>query len=184
MEGFSQTVPRWCWLTCCGVFVCVLVSACAKQPPRPAAPPLSRSGSEFGERDLSSLSDPGERVGSNVRDGPQSGGALQDLYFAYDASDIAPAEREILQANASWLQRNPQAKVEIEGHCDDRGTVEYNLALGAKRARSVQEYLISLGVQSDRLSTISYGEELPLCREEADRCWQQNRRVHFLIINR
>ena len=182
MQGLSQSLFRWRWLTCCGVLVCLLLSACAKRPPpRPTAPPPSRSGSEFGEGDLS---DAGGRVRGNLEDGPQSGGLLQDLYFGYDAYDLSPTERATLQANANWLQSNPQAKVEIEGHCDDRGTVEYNLALGAKRARAVQEYLISLGVQSERLSTISYGEELPLCGEEADQCWQQNRRVHFLVINR
>ena len=185
MQSLSQSLFRWRWLTCFSVLVCIFVGACAKKsPPSPTAPPPSRSGSEFGEGDVSGLSDPGGRVGRNLTDGPQSGGVLRDLYFGYDAYDLSPTERATLQANANWLQSNPQAKVEIEGHCDDRGTVEYNLALGAKRARSVQDYLISLGIQSERLSTISYGEELPLCREEADQCWQQNRRVHSLIINR
>lgn len=169
------------------MLICVLVSACAKKPPPgPTAPPPGQSGSEFGEGDISGLSDPsdpGERVGSNLRDGPQSGDVLQDVYFGYDAYDLSPAGRATLQANANWLQSNPQARVEIEGHCDDRGTVEYNLALGAKRARAVRDYLISLGTQSERLSTISYGEELPLCRAESDQCWQQNRRVHLLLVN-
>jgi peptidoglycan-associated lipoprotein len=184
MQSLSQSFFRWYRLTCYSVLVCVLVSACAKQPPPgPTAPPPSPSGSEFGEGDISGLSDPGERVGSNLRDGPQSGGVLQDLYFEYDAYDLSPTGRATLQANANWLQSNPQARVEIEGHCDDRGTVEYNLALGAKRARAVRDYLISLGIQSERLSTISYGEELPLCGVESDQCWQQNRRAHFLLVN-
>ena len=151
------------------------------------APPPGRSASEFGGGEISDPSDPsdpGERVESNLRDGPRRGGVLRDLYFGYDAYDLSPAARATLQANANWLRSNPQARVEIEGHCDDRGTVEYNLALGAKRAQSVRDYLTSLGIQSERLSTISYGEELPLCREQSDQCWQQNRRTHFLVINR
>ena len=185
MQGLSQSFFRWCWLTCCSVLVCIVVSACAKQPPpRPTAPPLSRSGSGFEEGDISGLSDPGGRVETNLTDGPQSGGVLQDLYFDYDAYDLSPTEQATLQANANWLQSNPQAKIEIEGHCDDRGTVEYNLALGAKRSQSVRDYLIPLGIQSERLATISYGEELPLCHEKAAQCWKQNRRVHFLVISR
>ena len=186
MQGLSRSFFQWCWLTCCGVLVCIVVSACAKQPPPgPTAPPPSRSGSGFEEGDISGLSDdPGGRVASNLRDGPQSGGVLQDLYFDYDAYDLSPTEQATLQANANWLQSNPQAKIEIEGHCDDRGTVEYNLALGAKRSQSVRDYLTSLGIQSERLATISYGEELPLCHEKAEQCWKQNRRVHSLVISR
>jgi peptidoglycan-associated lipoprotein len=92
--------------------------------------------------------------------------------------------REILRTNADWMRSSAQSKVEVEGHCDERGTAEYNLALGAKRAKSARDYLVSLGVSPDRLSTISYGEELPLCREATESCWQENRRVHFLVLNR
>ena len=83
---------------------------------------------------------------------------------------------------AEWLKSNPSARVEIEGHCDDRGTNEYNLALGAKRAQSAREYLSTLGVAADRLSTISYGEEIPVCREQTDSCWRQNRRARFVVL--
>ena len=119
-----------------------------------------------------------------IADGPQAGGELQDIRFDYDAFDLSPTAREVLQTNADWLRRNPTARVEIEGHCDNRGTVEYNLALGSERARSAYEYLVSLGIVSDRLSTISYGEEAPLCAEDSEACWRQNRRAHFLIISR
>jgi peptidoglycan-associated lipoprotein len=89
--------------------------------------------------------------------------------------------REILKGHAAWLKANPQGSVEIEGHCDERGTSEYNLALGAKRAASVKRYLVDLGISPSTLSTISYGEELPLCREQNEACWAKNRRAHFVV---
>src|SRR5262249_48669653 len=85
-------------------------------------------------------------------------------------------------ANADWLRRNPRAKVELEGHCDSRGTIEYNLGLGARRAKSVKDALVAQGIGADRISTISYGEELPLCRDETEACWARNRRVHGVVL--
>jgi peptidoglycan-associated lipoprotein len=107
---------------------------------------------------------------------------LKDVYFDYDRYDLSADARTVLRANADWLKSNPNARVEIEGHCDDRGTNEYNLALGAKRAQSAREYLSSLGVAAARLSTISYGEEIPVCKEQAEGCWKQNRRARFVIL--
>lgn len=110
-------------------------------------------------------------------------GPLSDVYFAYDSIELSDNAREILRANADWLGENTRAKVEIEGHCDSRGTIEYNLALGAKRANAVRDYLVSLGISSDRLTTISYGKELQICQEETESCWEENRRVHFVVLN-
>jgi len=110
------------------------------------------------------------------------GGPLQDVHFDYDRYDLREQDRSVLQRNAQWLKQNSAAKVEVEGHCDDRGTVEYNLALGAKRAKAVKDYLVSLGIGAERLSTISYGEELPLCREETESCWERNRRAHSVVL--
>jgi peptidoglycan-associated lipoprotein len=110
------------------------------------------------------------------------GGPLADVRFEYDRYDLREDARQTLQQNANWLKENPAAKVEIEGHCDDRGTVEYNLALGAKRAKSAKDYLSSLGIGAERLSTISYGEELPLCRDATEDCWARNRRAHFVVL--
>ena len=107
---------------------------------------------------------------------------LKDVYFEYDRYDLSSDARTVLRANADWLKSNPDARVEIEGHCDDRGTNEYNLALGAKRAQSAREYLATLGVAAARLSTISYGEEIPVCKEEDESCWRQNRRARFVIL--
>lgn len=114
--------------------------------------------------------------------GPSEGGPLQDVHFDYDRYDLRTEDRAVLQQNANWLKEHANAKVEIEGHCDNRGTVEYNLALGAKRAKSVKDYLVSLGIAADRLSTISYGEELPLCREDNEECWSRNRRAHSVVL--
>ncbi len=112
--------------------------------------------------------------------GPEEDGILKDVHFAYDSYDLDGNARDVLAANGEWLKENSRARTEIEGHCDERGTVEYNLALGAKRAKAVKDYLVSLGVSSDRLTTISYGEELPLCRDASEQCYARNRRVHFV----
>ncbi|MFM8409262.1 MAG: peptidoglycan-associated lipoprotein Pal [Alphaproteobacteria bacterium] len=111
-------------------------------------------------------------------------GPLQDVHFGYDSYELGDSARELLRINGDWLQSNPAAKVEVEGHTDSRGTVEYNLALGAKRATAVRDYLVSLGVSSDRLTTISYGKELPICQEESESCWAQDRRAHFVILGK
>lgn len=102
---------------------------------------------------------------------------LKDVYFSFDRYDLNPDARTILRANGEWLKANPAARVEIEGHSDERGTNEYNLALGAKRAQAVRDYLVSLGVGPERLSTISYGEEIPVCKDATEACWLQNRRA-------
>lgn len=108
-------------------------------------------------------------------------GPLKDIYFDYDRDELRADAREKLKANATWLKSNPSARVEIEGHCDERGTNEYNLALGAKRAQAAKDYLVTLGISAQRLSTISYGKELPVCREGAETCWQKNRRDRFSV---
>ena len=112
--------------------------------------------------------------------GPEEDGVLKDVHFGFDSYDLDGSARDVLAANAEWLKENKRARTEIEGHTDERGTVEYNLALGAKRAKAVKDYLVSLGVASERLTTISYGEELPLCRDASEQCYARNRRVHFV----
>ncbi|TAJ91197.1 peptidoglycan-associated lipoprotein Pal [bacterium] len=108
---------------------------------------------------------------------------LKDAYFDFDRYDLRADAREALKTNAGWLKANASARVEIEGHADERGTNEYNLALGAKRAQSAKDYLATLGISKERLSTISYGEELPVCKQHSEECWQKNRRAHFVIIS-
>jgi len=106
---------------------------------------------------------------------------LADVFFDFDKYDIRPGDAKTLDANANWLKSNPNHLMLIEGHCDERGTNEYNLALGERRAKSTMNYLVSQGVQANRITIISYGEERPQCTEHNEACWAKNRRAHFLV---
>jgi peptidoglycan-associated lipoprotein len=106
---------------------------------------------------------------------------LGDVFFDYDMSMIRDDARGVLQKNAEYLRRWPSTRVSVEGHADSRGTNEYNLALGERRAAAVRDYLVSLGIDTGRMVTISRGEETPQCTEENDACWQRNRRGHFVF---
>ena len=108
---------------------------------------------------------------------------VRDAYFDYDKADIRPDARTALSKTADYLKAHPSIKVTVEGHCDERGSTEYNLGLGDRRANAVKQYLVSLGVSADRLSTVSFGKEKPFCRESNEACWQQNRRGHFVKAN-
>ena len=107
---------------------------------------------------------------------------LKDVYFEFDKSDITFQSRQNLSKNAEWLRDNPEVKIIIEGHCDERGTIEYNLGLGQKRATNVRNYLITLGVEANRINTISYGEEKPADLRHNEEAWARNRRAHTLSI--
>ncbi len=109
---------------------------------------------------------------------------LRDINFEFDRYDLTEQARQILTENAKVLLANPTLVIQIEGHCDERGSNEYNLALGEKRADSAKKYLIKLGVAPERLSTISYGEELPLDPRHNEEAWAKNRRCHFVILSR
>ena len=109
--------------------------------------------------------------------------AVHDAYFDYDKADIRSDSREALAQTAEYLKANPSIRVTIEGHCDERGSTEYNLGLGDRRSAAVREYLVSLGVSADRMNTVSFGKEKPFCLEHNDTCWQQNRRGHFVRAN-
>jgi peptidoglycan-associated lipoprotein len=106
---------------------------------------------------------------------------LKDIFFDFDKYDIRPTDARVLDANAAWLKSNATHLVLIEGHCDERGTNEYNLALGERRAKATMNYLVSQGVQASRITIISYGEERPVCKEHNEACWAKNRRAHFLV---
>lgn len=109
---------------------------------------------------------------------------LKDIHFDFDKYDIRPGDAEILKENAALLMKYPKVKIQVEGHCDERGTNEYNLALGERRANSAKRYLTSLGISSDRISTISYGEEKPLDPGHNEEAWAKNRRGHFIILSK
>jgi peptidoglycan-associated lipoprotein len=125
--------------------------------PPPAPPPQPSATDE-------------ELFGRNVR----------DIYFDYDKYDIRPDQQAALQSGARFLAQHPAMRFTIEGHCDERGSTEYNLALGDNRANAVKNALIQAGVGADRIRTISYGKEKPVCTESNEQCWQQNRRGHFV----
>jgi peptidoglycan-associated lipoprotein len=105
---------------------------------------------------------------------------LKDVFFDFDKYDIRPNDAKMLDTNAAWLKSNNNL-VLIEGHCDERGTNEYNLALGERRAKATMNYLVSQGIQANRITIISYGEERPVCNEKTDSCYAKNRRAHFLV---
>jgi peptidoglycan-associated lipoprotein len=103
-----------------------------------------------------------------------------DAYFDFNKADIRSDARDALGKTADYLRNNPTIRATIEGHCDERGSTEYNLALGDRRASAVKQYLVSLGISADRLTTVSFGKEKPFCTEHDESCWQQNRRGHFI----
>ena len=107
--------------------------------------------------------------------------SVQDIYFKFDRYDLDDESRDVLSSNASYLKGNPSTVIEIQGHCDERGTNNYNIALGERRAQSTKMYLVSQGVSSGRIHTISYGEERPFCFDSNDACWLKNRRAHFRV---
>ena len=107
---------------------------------------------------------------------------LKDALFGFDRYEISDGARTALKANAEWLKANPSARVQIEGHCDERGAEDYNMALGAKRAQAAMDFMATLGIPKNRLSTVSYGEEVPSCKEHVESCWEKNRRARFVVV--
>jgi peptidoglycan-associated lipoprotein len=167
------------------------MSACGgkKRGPAVATGSGSSSGSETGTEqpvdigpDIRSV-DPDAAAGRDfaVSDPSGEGGPLEDIHFEYDQAELTDQARAILERNAQWIKAHPAAKVRVEGHCDDRGTVEYNLALGERRAQSTREYLVSLGVAGDRLTTVSYGKERPVDTGTTETAYARNRRAHFAV---
>ncbi len=154
--------------------------------PEPSAGSGSRAASA-GEGQRGSTQE--SEVGKSSIDALRSGQApvtppsspLKDVFFDFDRYDLSADARAVLRSNADWLKSNPAVRVEIEGHCDERGTSEYNLALGAKRAQAAREYLATLGIAPQRLSSTSFGEEIPVCKESNESCWKQNRRARFVV---
>lgn len=111
-------------------------------------------------------------------------GLLADVYFDYDRAELSPESRARLEANARFLRENPQFVVAIEGHCDERGTIDYNLALGQQRAGGSQQYVELLGVPGNQLRSMSFGKERPQCSDPNESCWSRNRRAHFVVVER
>jgi len=111
-------------------------------------------------------------------------GLLGEIHFDYNKADLREADRAVLSKNAEVLKKFDFLKVTVEGHCDERGTVEYNLALGERRAKAAYDYVVSLGVPADRLKTVSYGKEVQVCNDANEACWQRNRRAKFTVTGK
>jgi peptidoglycan-associated lipoprotein len=172
----------------------VLVGACSKKTPpvaRPMPPPADTTGGAPPPppEPPSPVSEPvpvppmpvEDTIGSRSLDDLNRDSPLQPLYFGLDQADVSAEGQQVLQANAAVLKKYPTWQVTIEGHCDERGTAEYNLALGERRALSAKNYLVSLGIPADRVRTVSYGKEFPFDAGHDDAAWSKNRRAHFVI---
>jgi peptidoglycan-associated lipoprotein len=171
----------------------VTVAACAKKDPpiaRPAPPPASGAGGvSTPPLPPEPVAEPvpvppmpeEDEIGARSLDELNRESPLQPAFFALDASTITPEAQAALQANAALLRRYPTWQITIEGHCDERGTAEYNLALGERRALAARDYLISLGIEASRLRVVSYGKEFPFAPGSSEAAWAQNRRAHFVI---
>ena len=156
----------------------VILSGCAGDKPDPMATP------EEQDLALQGLDIPMDEITEGLafsEPRPEDALILKDVHFDFDKSDIRPEDKDILNGIAQWMSNHPDAFLQIEGHCDERGTNEYNVALGERRALSVRSYLTALGTNPNRLLTVSYGEEKPLCTESNESCWARNRRAHFLV---
>jgi peptidoglycan-associated lipoprotein len=153
------------------------LAACTTKPKSTAeeAPPIAPPAQTSGGMSQSSV------VAGSVQDFRVNVG--DTVHFGYNEFNVGDDDKAILQRQATWLQRYPQVRITVEGHCDERGTREYNLALGARRANSVKEFLVSEGVSSARVDTISYGKERPICTESNESCWAQNRRGVSTIVS-
>jgi peptidoglycan-associated lipoprotein len=145
-----------------------------EKPPPPPPPPKEVPP---GARELTEE----ERFARMTLDEINNSKPLDDVFFEYDKSDLSEQARSSLQKNGAWLKRWASTRITVEGHADSRGTNEYNLALGERRSTAVRDYLVTLGVPAARISIVSKGEEEPACREEAETCWLQNRRAHFIV---
>lgn len=164
------------------VSVLLLAGACTSKPeavdtaPPPAPPPAEAPRALPPAPPVARGPLPGSAEDFRVNVG-------DTVHFALDRYVVEDADKSTLQKQATWLGRYPQVRVTVEGHADERGTREYNLALGARRANAVKEYLVSLGVSTARVDTVSYGKERPICTESNESCWSQNRRGVTVVMN-
>ena len=160
----------------------MILIGCSSEAPTPklfsAPPSLNNPAFAASARSPSAM----EAISRGVAAVTPPGAALKDIYYQFDSVELADDAQEVLKNNADWMKANPKSRVEVEGHCDDIGSAEYNLALGAKRAQVAKEFLVRLGVATDRLVTISYGKEAPACFESNEECRVKNRRARFVMF--
>lgn len=176
-----QAVLRITLLAVVGFWGCHHAPPAAPPAPPPAAPgvPPPAPAPEKGE--VAPQVDEYARLKQMSSDEIERMGILAEIHFDYDKSDLREGDRAILAKNADALKKFDFLKISVEGHCDDRGSIEYNLALGEKRAKTAFDYLVSLGVPAERMKSVSYGKEVPLCQDANESCWTRNRRDHFTV---
>lgn len=176
------------WIVLIAVFFALLVvTGCSNNPepvetpdPVPAAPePTPEPTAPAAPEDP--VEEPQPKTLAELQDEWVRQGLLGDVFFDFDQADLTQEARARLAKNAEFMKGQPTLTFAIEGHCDERGTNEYNLALGDRRAQAAKDYLVSLGVNAGRFNTISYGEERPFCTESNEACWQKNRRAKFVV---
>ena len=193
-QGSREVRMRQNRLLVLAVLVTLTISACAKKQPavaRPMPPPPASTGGPTGPppppqpvsepipvppEPVSEDSIAGRSLDDLNRDSP-----LKPLFFALDSADVSADGQRVLQDNAAIMKKYPAWQITIEGHCDERGTAEYNLALGERRALAAKNYLVSLGIPADKVKTVSYGKEFPFEPGHDDNAWSKNRRAHFVI---
>ncbi|HSE92905.1 MAG TPA: peptidoglycan-associated lipoprotein Pal [Methylomirabilota bacterium] len=195
---------RWSGMMVSLLVLAVIAAGCAKKPATMQAASAPAPTGAAGRAVEAPAGGPASSTGAQMQPGdakpapsgvtaPPVGGArpapkeftavpdLRDVYFDFDKYDIRPADAKTLDSSGAWLKTNGAMLLLIEGHCDERGTNDYNLALGERRAKAAMNYLVSQGVQASRITIISYGEERPVCSEKNEACWAKNRRAHFLV---
>jgi peptidoglycan-associated lipoprotein len=158
----------------------LLSVSCASKKKAPEAPAAAANGAENGKMDQNIGSQDLAFDSSGSDSGKISG--LHTVHFDYDSSTLTTETRKELAENGDWIKNNPKVTVQVEGHCDSRGSVEYNLALGERRAKAVKNYLMSLGIDSKRLTIISYGEEKPIAQGDTEDAYAKNRRANFVPL--
>ena len=151
------------------------------QTEKVTAPSTPSAANDSDSRSAAAASAAGSGDGYGER-ASAAGGSLQSVYFDYDRSSIRTDAGATMKANADWLKAHPAAKIRIEGNCDERGTKEYNVALGQRRAATAKKYLTDLGIASGRISLLGYGKEKPVCTTGSEACWQKNRRDDFAVV--
>jgi peptidoglycan-associated lipoprotein len=156
----------------------------ARAPAAPARPPAPPPAPAAAARPAATPLSDAELFRRKSLDELNAEHPLTDAFFDYNQNILRDDARRVLQQDAQWLAKWPQTRVRIDGHCDERGTAEYNLALGERRADVVKEYLTSLGVMPDRIQTRSLGKEVPFCQDSGESCWSQNRRGHLVITDK
>jgi peptidoglycan-associated lipoprotein len=179
-EGGHAFIAGWWGLLRSTVFLvatALLLAGCPKKPDVQAGAPAAAGGP------ATEVKKPEPMVEAPVKPGPKPvEGQLKDVFFDFDKATLRDDTKKTLDENIQWLKTNPGDRIMVEGHCDERGTNEYNLALGERRAKAVRDYLAAGGIDAKRISTISYGEERPFVLGHDESAWKWNRRGHFVVV--